>query len=166
MWKLEVLWYRIVKDHLIHDLHLIQFFKAPNDNLNSTAYYNFLKSCMVINMWQPLDYCVQFVILSFILNSMVKLFCIILFVKCVHHLLPLYIICKGNRGIAESNVSSNFRRLFNEWIIFLLGKMIKYSVQYVLNILCSFSELCLANVNYRLQRYFYLFKLVSCVLTK
>lgn len=27
-------------------------------------------------------------------------------VKCIHHLLPLYIICKGNRGIAESNVSS------------------------------------------------------------
>lgn len=81
---------------------------------------------------------------------MVKLFCIILFVKCVHHLLPLYIICKGNRGIAESNVSSNFRRLFNEGIIFLL-MMIKYSVQYVLNILCSFSELCLANVNCRLQ---------------
>lgn len=27
-------------------------------------------------------------------------------VKCINHLLPLYIICKGNRGIAESNVSS------------------------------------------------------------
>lgn len=40
-------------------------------------------------------------------------------------------------------VSPDFRRLFNnEWIIFPLSKIIKYSVQYVLNILCSFSELC------------------------